>query len=207
MLRLLTVLALLPFLAACVGVEAGASDADIERRAFRADGPPTLTLFTAINNRDGTGGHSALMVSGSQRVLFDPAGSWYHPTVPERGDVLYGITPTILDFYVDYHARPAFHMVRQDIVVPPEVAERALQLVAAHGPAARATCGQTVSGILQSLGFTSIRRAWYPQRIMHDFATLPGVTETKVFDDTVDESSPERPPVRVITDGGFEYES
>lgn len=179
---------------------------EVRARAWAAPGPATLTLITAINNRSGSGGHSALMVSGSQRVIFDPAGTWWHPTAPERGDVKYGITPQILDFYTDYHARPTYHVVMQEVVVDPDLAERALRLVQAHGPASKATCGQSVSGLLQELGFAQVRRAWFPDRIMRDFATVPGVTETRIYDDTVDPWSPERPGVARIEDDGVVFD-
>ena len=165
---------------------------EVEGRAWAEGGQPSLTLVTAIGNRDGSGGHSALVVSGSQRVLFDPAGTWRHPTVPERGDVLYGMTPTMMDFYIDYHARPAYHVVLQRVAVSPATAERALQLVRDHGPASKATCGRAVSGILRELGFEEVDRRWFPDRIMRDFASVPGVVETKVYDDTEDPWSPER---------------
>ena len=141
------------------------------------------------------------MVSGSQRVIFDPAGTWHHPTAPERGDVIFGMTPTMMDFYIDYHARPSHRMIVQQIVVPPAMAERALQLVQEHGPANKATCARSVSSILRELGFTQVRHAWFPDRVMRDFAKVPGVVETVVRDDTEDESSPERPGVMVIGDG------
>jgi hypothetical protein len=153
-------------------------------------GPPSITLMTAVNRRSGAGGHAALLISGSQRVIFDPAGSWRHPTVPERGDVLYAITPTMLDFYTDYHARPTYDLVLQRLEVAPETAERALALAAAHGPAARATCGVSVSGILRELGFAEVGRSWFPERIMRDFDRIPGVARRTVADDTVDAHSP-----------------
>ncbi len=185
----LALTALLPLLAACAE-HVYAPMEEVDARAWVEPGPPTLTLLTAINNRTGGGGHSALMVSGSQRVIFDPAGTWHHPTAPERGDVIYGVTPPIYGLYMDYHARPAYHMVAQEIEVSPDMAERALALVAAHGPANKATCGISVSGLLRELGFTEIRRAWYPDRIMRDFADLPGVTRTELYDDTEDIDSP-----------------
>ncbi|UWQ17972.1 hypothetical protein [Jannaschia sp. M317] len=203
MLRALLLAAVLPLLAACGADNVYAPLEEVQARAYAAPGPAKLTLITAINNRSGSGGHSALMVSGSQRVIFDPAGTWHHPTAPERGDVIFGITPTMLEFYIDYHARPTYHVVIQDITVDAATAERALALVQAHGPASKATCGQTVSGLLQELGFSGVRRAWYPDRIMRDFAEVPGVTERKVFDDTVDAHSPERPRVVALTDDGF----
>ena len=104
----------------------------------------------------------------------------------------YGVTPRMLDIYVDYHARPAYHLVMQRLVVSPETAERALRLVEAHGPASKATCGRAISGILRDLGYTQVDRSWYPIRIMRDFAAIPGVTETEVFDDTEDDWSPDR---------------
>ncbi|SFJ03755.1 hypothetical protein [Jannaschia pohangensis] len=205
MIRAVVFTLLLSVLGACGADSVYAPIEEVNRRAYQAPGPTTLTLMTAINNRSGAGGHSALMVSGSQRVIFDPAGTWWHPTAPERGDVIYGITPQILDFYIDYHARPTYHMVMQEIDVSPAVAERVIQLMQAHGPANKATCGQSVTGILQEAGFTSIRRAWYPDRIMKNFAQLPGVRERKIFDDTVDEHSPERPGVRAVTDDGIVF--
>lgn len=190
--RLIAALLLVPLLAACAADNVYAPLEEVNARAWAAPGPPTLTLVTAISNRTGTGGHSALMVSGSQRVIFDPAGTWWHPNAPERGDVKFGMTPTMVEFYTDYHARPEYRLVLQELSVSPDQAERALQLVQAHGPASKATCGQSVSGILQDLGFASVRRSWFPDRIMRDFAEVPGVRETVIVDDTEDANSPER---------------
>ncbi|WP_298436857.1 hypothetical protein [uncultured Jannaschia sp.] len=201
MLRACLTALMLPLLAACGADNIYAPLEEVAARAYVEPGPAKLTLLTAINNRSGSGGHSALMVSGSQRVIFDPAGTWWHPTAPERGDVKFGVTPAIYDIYLDYHARPEYHMVMQEITVSPEMAERALQIVQAHGPASKATCGQSVSGILRELGFSQVRQSWYPDRIMDDFAKVPGVTERKLFDDTDDPHSPGRPPVTFDADG------
>jgi hypothetical protein len=177
------------FLMACGAEPKWADDASVSRAAYVHPGPPTLTLITAINNRSGEGGHSGLMVSGSQRVIFDPAGTWHHPTVPERNDVLYGINPTIYDFYIDYHARETYHVVIQELVVSPQIAAQALMLVQAHGAAPKATCGQSVSGILLQLGFSQVKRSYFPARIMRDFATIPGVRERKIYDDSPDSNA------------------
>ena len=206
MLRALAAALLLPLLAACGADAVYAPTEEVAARAFRAPDGPRLTLLTAMNNRSGEGGHSALMVSGSQRVIFDPAGTWRHPTAPERGDVLYGITPAILDLYVDYHARPAFHVVMQEVAVDPATAERALALVQAHGPAGKATCGRAVSGILRELGFAQVDRSWYPGRIMADFQSVPGIVRRAVYDETLDAVSPERPPGRAGAGDGLARE-
>jgi hypothetical protein len=58
-----------------------------------------------LRSETGTGAHSALVVDdGTQRLLFDPAGGWFHPAAPERNDVLYG-------FYLQWHARETHHVV------------------------------------------------------------------------------------------------
>lgn len=180
-----------------------APETEVATRAWVEPGPPTLTLVTVIGNRDGHGGHSALVVSGSQRVVFDPAGSWHHPLAPERGDVLFGMTPTMLDYFVDYHARPAYRVVLQEVAVAPETAERALALVRAHGAARRAHCGVAVSGILREVGFAEVGRSWFPDRIMRDFAAVPGVEESVVTDDVEDPWAPERPAARFDADGNL----
>ncbi|WP_308916432.1 hypothetical protein [Jannaschia sp. LMIT008] len=192
MIRLGLALAALLALGACTAEHRYDPLTDVAARAYAHPGPATLTLVTAINNRSGEGGHSALLVNGSQRVMFDPAGTWRHPTVPERGDVLFGMTPLMYEYYKDYHARPTYHVVMQEVTVPPATAERALQLVQAHGSASKATCGQSVSGILRELGFTQVERSWFPARIMNDFQDVPRVRRTELFDDTEDAYSPER---------------
>ncbi|MEM7641284.1 MAG: hypothetical protein AAF366_02010 [Pseudomonadota bacterium] len=188
MLSRFAAVSVLPLLvAACGGADnVYAPVEEVARFAYRAPGPATMTLMTVINNRSGEGGHSALMINGSQRVIFDPAGSWWNPSSPERGDVKYGITDGILTNYIDYHARPSFRLIVQEVEVPPEIAERAIALVEAHGPAEKATCGRSVSGILHQLGFSDVRRSWFPKRIMEDFGDLPRVTQTIIRDDTED---------------------
>ena len=63
-------------LTACAAKAPFAPDAAVQAAAFVAEGPPSVTLFTVINNRSGAGAHSGLMINASQRVMFDPAGSW-----------------------------------------------------------------------------------------------------------------------------------
>ena len=107
-----------------------ASDERIKASAYREPGPATLPVITMINNRSGNGGHSALMINGSQRVIFDPAGSFENVRVPEQEDVLYGVSPAVLAGYKSAHARSTYHVVLQTVEVTPEQAEIALQLAA-----------------------------------------------------------------------------
>ena len=161
-----------------------ASTKDVQQAVYRHDAPPSITMITMIRTETGTGGHSALLINGSQRVIFDPAGTWWHRTVPERNDVLYGIRPVMLDFYVDYHARSTYHIVMQEKRVSPEVAELALRRVQEYGAVPKMHCSRAVSSILRGIpGFESVGHHWHPHETMADFARIPGVRTRKVFDD------------------------
>lgn len=183
-------------LLALVGCGAGADmrpDASpevISSASYRHPGPTALTLYTMINNRSGAGAHTSLMINGSQRVIFDPAGTVRLSAVPERGDVLYGITPGVADFYARAHARETYHVVIQTVEVPPEVAERALRLAVANGPVASAQCALSTAAILRQLpGFESVGSTWFPKRLMDDFADIPGVQTSKIFENDSDDKS------------------
>lgn len=168
-------------------------DADPEavaRAAYVHDGPPAITLFTMVSNRDGRGAHSSMMINGSQRVVFDPAGSVSHPRMIERGDVIYGITPELAELYERAHARETYHVIVQRVEVPPEVAEEALRLVMENGAVAQALCTQANSGILKQLpGFGSIRQTFFPLALSEQFGALPGATTRKRYEKDSDDKS------------------
>lgn len=192
--RLLLSFAVVLGLAACGAQKTWSEQHEIDRVAYRAPGAATLTLVTVVDNRTGAGGHTGLLINGTQRVVWDPAGTWWHPDAPERNDMHFGMTPAMVDAYVDYHTRATFHTVLQDITVTPQVAQMAMQLAANHGPAAKAQCGLTTSRILSQLpGFESIKVGYFPVKIMTDFAKLPGVTTRKVYDDDPDDNSDKLP--------------
>jgi hypothetical protein len=154
---------------------------------YRHDGPPTLTLFTVISNRSNAGAHSALMVNASHRAIFDPAGTWYHPHLPERNDVHFGMTDPAVDFYIDYHSRITYRTVVQTIVVSEEVAQLAMNEILAHGAVPKAQCSTSITTILSRLpGFESIGHTWFPNKLMESFAKLPGVTTETVYDNDPD---------------------
>lgn len=175
---------LAPALAAgCSGERVWAPDEAVARARYVHDGPPSLTLYTMINNRNGQGAHTSLMVNASERVIFDPAGSVEHELIPERNDVLYGITPAFEDVYRRAHARETFHVVVQELEVPAATAERALRLVQENGPVAGSRCTLETSEILASLpGLESVERTWFPKRLMESFGRLPGVREERLIE-------------------------
>ena len=178
MRRLLIAILLPLFLAACGAEPVWAPDDAVARARYVSGEQPSITLFTVIRKRGGEGEHSGLMIDGSQRVLFDPAGTWHHSTAPERNDLFYGITPRMKAFYIDYHARETYDVVEQRVPVSAEVAEMAIRRAESYGAVNKAFCGASVSDILHGLpGFETMPRSFFPSKLMQKFGQLPGVTE------------------------------
>lgn len=176
-------------LAGCAAPSVRAPDAAVARAAYRHPGPTALTLFTTRNVGTGNGAHSGLMVDASQRVLFDPAGSFAHETLPERDDVIYGMTPRMVEYYTGYHARTSYYVVEQRVEVAPEVAERAKALAEANGPVMPAMCSRAVTNLLRQLPElgVSFRMTWFPDSLEDQFARVPGVVTTEHRDDDSDD--------------------
>jgi predicted small lipoprotein YifL len=189
MLRALLALCALLTLAACGAEPIWAPDDKVAAARYVHEGPTSITLFTVINNRSDAGAHSGLMINGSERIMFDPAGTWKHPRIPERNDVHYGITPRIVNFYIDYHARETFRVIEQTVIVSPGVAELVAQRAKAYGAVPKAQCANSITSILSGVpGFEPIRKTWYPNKLMEDFAKLPGVTNKVIRDEDADKN-------------------
>lgn len=180
-MRRLALALLLPLLlAACGADHIYASDAEVARARYVSHEPPSITLFTVVSKRSGAGAHSGIMIDGSERILFDPAGTWYHPTVPERNDVHFGITPRMRLFYIDYHARETYDVYEQKVPVSAAVANLAIQRAENYGPVNKSLCASSVSTILHDLpGFESIPHTLMPNKIRAAMSQIPGVVETK----------------------------
>lgn len=168
-----------------------APEAEVQRAVYRHTGPSSVTLYTVINNRSGEGGHTAVMVNGSQRIMWDPAGTWWNPGSPERNDVHYGITPRMEEIYVDYHARVTWRVVIQEVPVTRETADGLIAAFQANGAVPKAQCANVTTAILSRFPeFAGVGRTWYPKRVMEDFDRLPGVTKSVVYDDDDDNNQP-----------------
>jgi len=189
MVRLIFALLAMLTLAACGAEPKWATDEAVAQARYVHNGPPSITLFTVLSTRDGSGAHSGLLINASERIMFDPAGTWYHPNLPERNDVHYGMTPKMLTFYIDYHARETFDVVEQTIIVSPGVAELVAQRAKAYGAVPKAQCAKSISAILSEVpGFESLPSTWYPAKYMEAFAKLPGVTSRKITDSDADDN-------------------
>ena len=185
MLRAGLLVAVIALVAACAG--GGANDATLEEIAavaYAPSGPPKITLVTVVNNRTGSGGHSALIISASQQVIFDPAGSFRHPDLKERQDVLYGISPGWIRAYKSAHSRAAYHVVTQEFVVSPAQAEEALRIVQSYGAVPGAFCANATSSVLRRVpGFEDVRVTMYPVTLQEQLERRPGVRTERYYED------------------------
>jgi len=177
-------------MSACSAQEVWAPDDVVARAIHRGTGPKSLTLYTMKNTGSDNGAHTALMIDASQRVIWDPAGSWKQTQMPERNDVLFGVTPELEQYYVSFHARVSYYVVGQKVEVSPEVAERALNLAMQAGPVAQANCTRSTSRILRQLpGFEQLPQTWFPNNLSDKFAELPGVTTQVYRENDADDKS------------------
>lgn len=180
---ILSLLALLS-LAACAEPRWAPEDA-VQRAAYRSDEPPSITLYTVVRRSNGNGGHSGLLINGRQRIMFDPAGTFQHPQLPERNDVIYGMNDKMVDFYIDYHAREEWDMVQQTVPVSLEVAEMVARRAQDWGAVSKAHCTRAISGVLAGVpGFEEVGRTWFPATLMEEFRDIPGMQETRITDAT-----------------------
>lgn len=187
MVRLILALVAVLSLAACGAEPKWASDEAVAKARYVHDGPPAITLYTVLSTRDGSGAHSGLLINGSERIMFDPAGTWYHPALPERNDVHFGMTPRKVAFYIDYHARETYDVVEQTVVVSPGIAELVAQRAKAYGAVPKAQCTNSISSILRGVpGFEGLPSTWYPAKFMKAFGALPGVSTRKITDSDAD---------------------
>lgn len=188
---LLLGLGALAALPAC-GTPSWAPDEELALRRYRHPGASSLTLVTVRNSATRSGAHTALLISASERVLFDPAGTWTHPSIPERNDLLYGMSPEALDLYLSYHARESYFVQLQEIDVPAEVAEQAFALARVRGPVGMARCTIATAGILRELpGFEGLPATVHPAHLAHAFGRLPGVRERELHEDDPDDGRAE----------------
>jgi hypothetical protein len=176
-------------LAACGAEPKWAPQDQVDAARFVSEEPPSITLYTVVNKRTGSGAHSAILVNATERVIFDPAGTWYHPKLPERNDVHFGMTDKAIAFYLDYHTRVTYDTIEQKLYVSPEVAELVLQKVKAYGAVPKAMCTQANSSILRGVpGFESMPQTYYPKKLADAFGRLPGVTTRVITDDDADDN-------------------
>ena len=177
-------------LSGCGVDSTSASDEEIKRAIYRHNGTPRLTLYTMINNRSGAGAHTSMLINASQRVIWDPAGSFRSDSIIVRGDVVYGITPYVEDFYVRFHARETYHVMIQEMDVSADLAERVLRAFQAHGAVPKAHCANSTTSVLKALPeFQSLDVTYYPVKFAEQFGQFPGVRSRSVYEYDADDKT------------------
>lgn len=183
MRRLLLALAAVVVVAGCaIKPETPRSDAEIAAATYRPGGQPRLELLTSINIRSGSGAHTALLINGSQQVLFDPAGSFRHPKVIRRGDIVYNTTPGLMDSYRRFQARGSYRLKVQTLPVSAELADAVLRAAQQIGRVPDARCAASVSELLKTTAGLPVDTTWFPTALADDFALIPGVTEAEFYE-------------------------
>lgn len=189
--RFACLLSLPVVLAACGGPAepVWAPDAAVERARYAHDASPSITLFTVVSTRNGSGAHSGLLINGDERILFDPAGTFKLPFAPERNDVHFGMTERALDVYIDYHARETFDVHIQEVPVTLEQARIAAQLVKSYGAVPKAQCALSITSVLKQVpGFDDIRSTYFPVGLSRRFGEVTGVPPIVISDDDADKN-------------------
>lgn len=190
MRRQIVSFALLAGLAACGAEPKWAPDEAVRAARYSTGNPPSVTLLTVIGTTTGTGGHSALVIDGSQRVIFDPAGTWFHPAVPERNDVDYGINDRMLRFYFDYHARESWYVREQRVPISAATAEALIARVERNGAVAKMMCAAETSAVLRDIpGFEHMPSTYSPLKLAKAFGALPGVVAKDHYDNDPDDNA------------------
>ena len=96
-------------------------------------------------------------------------------SLAERGDVIHGANPAIVDSYIGYHTCNTHDTMAQPRNVD-AVATGLLTRVMHHGPVMQSLCAQSVSALLRSTaGFEGIRPTFFPKTLMDSFAAQTGL--------------------------------
>jgi len=177
-LRLALLLLAVPLLLSACGHNARpapwAPEDAVQRARYANDEPPSLTLITVVDNLGGRGDHAGVIINAGERILYDPAGSFRHPELPQRDDVIYGFSGRAEQVYRNFHVGESHHMVTQKLVVSEEVALRAMAAALAESKARPGQCASRTAAVLRAAGL-NVRSTLFPRSQMEDFATLPGV--------------------------------
>lgn len=174
-------------LSACANPNAGSAPAaDIAASRFANPEPAYVSLLTMVNSNTRFGEHAAILINGSQQIIYDPAGSFRHSRLPRRNDVVYGITPRYAAYYKSYHARFGYYVKVQTLEIPREEADAMIASAIARGSVPKLFCATAISDILNDYPqFAAINPTFFPGAIMKRVAKIPGVKTTEVHENDI----------------------
>lgn len=151
---------------------------------YRSDEPPSISLMSMIAEKTDLSEHTGILINGSQRVLYDPAGSYWVKGRPRKDDIHYGMTDAWVKSYESFHARWGYYVTRMTKLVPLEVADQAIRLSQEKGETYETQCASSASWVLKQLpGFGEIRQTMWPNQIRLDFEKIPGITIATIRED------------------------
>ncbi len=173
-------------LASCGSIERMAPIAEVSAAQVRTSAPASVSLITMVNDRSGFGEHSALLINGSQQIIYDPAGSFRHSDLPRRNDVVYGITPQFADYYNSYHARFGYYVQVQTLSISLEQADAMIASSEARGHVGKLFCAVAVSDVLNDYPqFTEVKGTMFPGAIMKQLAEMEAIDTLIVREDDI----------------------
>ena len=148
--------------------------------------PASVSLITMVNAKSGGGEHSALLINGSQQIIYDPAGSFRHSELPRRDDVVYGITPRFADYYNSYHARFGYYVKVQTLEISREQADAMIAAAQARGHVPKLFCATAITDVLNDFPqFADIPVSFFPGAIMKRVARIEGVETVIIREDDI----------------------
>jgi hypothetical protein len=176
-------------LAGCGGLDPSA-DADLlqELRAetsyFPDNAPPSATLLLS-EHKGGSGAvHAALVITGSERVIYDPSGSFTHPDTRRLGDVVYGASDPVVEMFALHNADKDHDAMMRRIPLSAEEAEQMLARARSRGGAMPGYCAKSVADVMRAAPrFAAMRDTFWPSNVLEDFVQF-GPVETRVVSDT-----------------------
>ena len=162
--------------AACSAVEVGAPPEQIAAASHVSSEPPYVSVVSMVHRQQESAAHTALFINASQRVIYDPAGTFQHRNMPERGDIHYGATDRMIDYYERYHARFSHYVHVQKIPVSAATAEAVLRIAQARGPSPKMFCTVDTVAVLNAVPeIPRFSSSFFPEHLRRQVARLPSV--------------------------------
>ncbi|MBL1438139.1 MAG: hypothetical protein COB08_018300 [Rhodobacteraceae bacterium] len=174
------------FITGCASNSGTAPAEAISAAQFSNSAPASVSLITMINANSEFGEHSALLINGSQQIIYDPAGSFRHTQLPRRDDVVYGITPLFASYYNSYHARFGYYVKVQTLEISREQADAMIAASQARGHVGKLFCAAAISDVLNDFPqFSDIPVTLFPGAIMKRVAQNDAVDTLIIREDDI----------------------
>jgi len=174
------------FLAGCASNSGTAPSESISAAAFTNPAPASVSLVTMVNAASDFGEHSALLINGSQQIIYDPAGSFRHSELPRRDDIVYGITPHFAEYYYSYHARFGYYVKVQTLQISRDEADAMIAAAQVKGHVPKLFCATAISDVLNDFPqFADIPVTFFPGAIMKRVARNDAVDTLVVREDDI----------------------